>query len=91
MSERQLQIVDPTRAEVRLANGPVSIASVGELQIITFTQATPRVEGVPPGASVAALDAVGLCRVAVTRKVAAQLTSLMTSYAMVRSPTAGSA
>ena len=79
------------QAYALLRDRHVSIASVGDLQIITFTQATPRVEGVPPGASVAALDAVVLCRVAVTRKVAAQLTSLMTSYAMVRSPTAGSA
>ena len=91
MSNRHLQIVDPTRKEVQLANGPVSIASIGDLQVITFTQSIPRVEGVPPGRSVSVLDGVVLCRIAVTRAVAAQLVRLIKTHEMVRVPTAGNA
>ena len=77
MSETEFQFVDPTRKEIQLANGPVSVTGMGDLLIITFSQASPRVHGVGTGRSDTHGEAVVLSRVALSRQTILDLVRLI--------------
>ena len=91
MAENQLQLVDPTRKELILANGPVSVTQIGEMVVVSFTQVSPRVEGKGSGVSQNAFDAVVVSRIALPAEVARQLADLMRGLAVIRAPVAGNA
>jgi hypothetical protein len=90
-AEPEFRFVDPGRKEVHLANGPISIAGVGDLKIITFTQAAPRVDGISGGVSASSYDAIVVCRIAVTSEIAEQLTALIAAQNVFDTPALGSA
>jgi hypothetical protein len=91
MAQEPLRFADPTRKDVLLANGPISVAALGDLQVLTFTQIAPRVDGVSPGVSSTTYEMVVLCRVALRREQAAELANLIAKQAVASVETSGNA
>jgi hypothetical protein len=76
---------------VLLANGPSSIAQLGDLVILTFTQLTPRIDGTGLNQVVEApMDAVVVCRVGLPNDMIAELVRLFKAT-QLGAPVAGSA
>ena len=90
MSEQQLHFVDPTRLEIHLANGPISVTELGAMKIVTFTQISPRVPD-SSGISNSVLEAVAVCRVALSAELVTQMNNLINRSAAARAPVAGKA
>jgi hypothetical protein len=83
---------DPHHIQQTLANGPVLIARIGEMNILTFTQVLGRAEETAVGAaSRPTPEHVVVCRLAMTDQVLAELWTSLSNAKMAASPTAGSA
>ena len=86
------RFIDPNRTPVVLTNGPVTVASVGELVMITFTQVTPRIEGQPIGKAAALEYDFGVvARVAIPQSRIHELPKLLQANAIGNAPVAGTA
>jgi hypothetical protein len=90
MAEQELRFVDPTREEIVLANGPPSVAGSGDLIVISFTQISPRIEGISAGVSQLS-DAVVVCRVALPPAGVRELARIIAGHGMANAPAAGNA
>jgi hypothetical protein len=90
LSERPVHLVDPARTEILLANGPMSVTDLGGMKIVTFTQLSPRVPDVG-GLVPTVIDAVVVCRVALSPAILAQMTDLAGRCFAANAPVAGSA
>jgi hypothetical protein len=93
MSQVQQQVIftDPNRIPITLATGPISITNIGDLVVITFSQAIPRIEGTGAGWNQTHLDAVVVSRIGLPRKAACDVVQLIQSHAIAAAPVAGSA
>jgi hypothetical protein len=72
-----VKFVDPTRKEIQFASGPCSVTRVGDFAVITFTQVSPRIEGIGAGTSQSQSDAVVLCRIALPQQAVAELVRII--------------
>ena len=88
MSEQHF--LDPNRLEIHLANGPISVTELRGMKIVTFSQFSPRVPDAS-GVSASVVDAVAVCRVALSAELIAQLNELINRSAAVNAPIAGNA
>ena len=83
---------DPNHVVQTLANGPIFMGRVGEMHILTFTQAIARAdETVVGGASNPGQDLVVVCRMAMTERVLAELVATLQQARMAATPTVGNA
>jgi len=72
-----VRFVDPTRKEIQFASGPCSVTRGGDFVIITFTQVSPRIDGMGAGRSETQSDAVVLCRIALPQQAVADLVRII--------------
>ena len=90
MSERSVHLVDPARTEILLANGPISVTDFGGMKIVTFTQLSPKVPNVG-GLVPTDIEAVVVCRVALSPAILGQVTALAKVSIAANAPVAGTA
>jgi hypothetical protein len=86
-----VKFVDPTRKEIQFATGPCSVTRIGDFTIITFTQVSPRIEGLGAGKSQSQSDAVVLCRIALPQQAVAELVRIIAEVYKADTPAAGRA
>ena len=86
-----VKFVDPTRKEIQFASGPLSVARSGDVAIITFTQVSPRIEGMDAGRSETQSDAVVLCRVALPQQAVRELVRILAEAYKAGTPAGGHA
>jgi hypothetical protein len=72
-----VRFVDPTRKEIQFASGPCSVTRGGDFVIITFTQVSPRIDGMGAGRSETQSEAVVLCRIALPQQAVADLVRII--------------
>ncbi len=86
------QFVDPTKIPYVFANGPLSATGIGDLLVLTFTQALPRIEG-KPASKVGPIDydLRVVARVGIPRAQISELFKLVQGLAAAITPAAGSA
>jgi hypothetical protein len=86
------KFVDPTKIPYVFANGPLSAIGMGDLLILTFTQALPLVEG-QPTSKIGSIeyDLRVVARVGIPRAQINELFKLVQGLAAAITPPAGSA
>ena len=72
-----VKFVDPTRKEIQFASGPCSVTRGGDVVIITFTQVSPRIDGMGAGRSETQSEAVVLCRIALPQQTVGELVRII--------------
>jgi hypothetical protein len=83
---------DPHNVPQLLANGPIFIAKVGDMNVVTFTQVVGRAEETLIGSSSKpTLDHIVICRVAMTNRVLTELASTVGQAQVAAAPAAGRA
>jgi hypothetical protein len=86
------QFSDPTKLPIVLANGPMAVTSMGDLIILSFTQAQPRIEGQPLGKlAPTEYEFRVVARVGIPQGKIAELFRLVQGLAAANAPPAGSA
>ena len=86
-----VNFVDPTRKEIQFASGPCSVTRIGDFTVITFTQVSPRIEGIGAGKSQSQSDAVVLCRIALPQQAVAELVRIIAEVYKADTPAGGHA
>ena len=77
-----LNVLDPTRKELILADGPVSLCKTGDLLVFTFTQLTPDAEAVVANVTMKSevkIDAMVCARIAMTPDAVARMAEAVAS------------
>ena len=87
-----LRFRDPLRMEIQFATGPWSITSVGGWSIITFTQTSPRVDGMSANSvSATEVDAMVIARMAMPTVEIDNFIATLRQHQMAAQPSAGNA
>jgi hypothetical protein len=87
-----LKFRDPVRMEIQFATGPFSITSVGGWTVITFSQTSPRVDGLSPNSvSATEVDAMVIARMAMPTVEIDNFIATLRQHQMAAQPTAGNA
>ena len=83
---------DPHNKEIQLANGPAAVVGVDDMLVLTFSQATPLIDGTPAGGvSATSYAATVICRIAMAPERFQELVRSVGSLGMANAPAAGNA